>query len=210
MSADKVAGVLLVAALHGAALWGLWSHRLLSPMQDQVDQVPLFVSVVAPPSPPPVPETRPLAKTPPPMRRPEPSPPPLAAPVAAVPAETAVAPAPTPAPMVAAPVEARPAMPVGPVSLGAELAVSCSERPAPNYPLAARRMNESGTTMLRVELDEQGRISAASVATSSGFARLDEAALAAVRNWRCNPAQRNGQAVRAVAMQAFKFVLQGN
>ncbi|MDZ4251209.1 MAG: energy transducer TonB, partial [Sulfuritalea sp.] len=32
----------------------------------------------------------------------------------------------------------------------------------------------------------------------------------AVRSWRCNPPQRDGQAVRAVALQPFKFVLQGN
>jgi hypothetical protein len=32
----------------------------------------------------------------------------------------------------------------------------------------------------------------------------------AVRGWHCNPAQRNGLAVPAVARQSFKFVLQGN
>ena len=62
--------------------------------------------------------------------------------------------------------------------------------------------------VLRVELDEQGRVGAARVATASGFARLDEAALAAVKTWRCNPARRDGQPVRAVALQPFKFVLQ--
>jgi len=62
--------------------------------------------------------------------------------------------------------------------------------------------------VLRVELDEQGNVSASRVATSSGFARLDEAALAAVKTWRCNPARRDGQPVRAVALQPFKFVLQ--
>jgi protein TonB len=63
---------------------------------------------------------------------------------------------------------------------------------------------------LRVELDELGKVSAAWVATSSGFARLDEAALAAVRAWRCTPAQRDGQPVRAVALQPFNFILQGH
>jgi len=61
--------------------------------------------------------------------------------------------------------------------------------------------------VLRVELDEQGAVSSARVATPSGFARLDEAALAAVRRWRCTPAQRDGRPVRAVAMQPFKFEL---
>ena len=62
--------------------------------------------------------------------------------------------------------------------------------------------------VLRVELDEQGSVSAARVAQASGFARLDEAALAAVKAWRCTPAQRDGRPVRAIALQPFKFVLQ--
>jgi protein TonB len=62
--------------------------------------------------------------------------------------------------------------------------------------------------VLRVELDEQGNVSSARVATASGFARLDEAALAAVKTWRCIPARRDGQPARAVALQPFKFVLQ--
>lgn len=64
--------------------------------------------------------------------------------------------------------------------------------------------------MLRVELDESGRISMAQVVNSSGFKRLDEAALTAVKTWRCNPPQRNGHPVRAIALQPFNFVLQGD
>ena len=64
--------------------------------------------------------------------------------------------------------------------------------------MLSRRAGETGTTVLRVELDEQGHVADASIATSSGYARLDDAALTAVKAWRCNPAQRNGQPVRAV------------
>jgi protein TonB len=112
--------------------------------------------------------------------------------------------APPPAP----PVEAVPVKPAGPITLGTELAVACPERRAPNYPPLSRRLGEEGKAVLRVELDEQGHVSAARVATASGFSRLDEAALAAVKTWRCNPARRDGQPVRAVALQPFKFVLQ--
>jgi protein TonB len=48
------------------------------------------------------------------------------------------------------------------------------------------------------------------VVNSSGFKRLDEAAMTAVKTWRCNPPVRNGQPVRAVALQPFNFVLQGD
>ncbi|HRK77875.1 MAG TPA: energy transducer TonB, partial [Thiobacillus sp.] len=73
----------------------------------------------------------------------------------------------------------------------------------------SRRLGETGKVVLRVELDETGRVSTAQVASSSGSTRLDAAALAAVRSWRCNPAQRDGQAVRSVATQPFNFTLEG-
>ena len=94
------------------------------------------------------------------------------------------------------------------MTLGTELSVSCPQRRPPAYPPLSRRLGEEGKTVLRVELDAQGAISAAQVTASSGFSRLDEAALAAVKTWRCTPAQRDGQPVRAVALQPFKFLLQ--
>ena len=99
--------------------------------------------------------------------------------------------------------------PAEPVSLASDLSVSCPVRTTPTYPALARRMGEEGEVVLRVELSEDGQIASARVATSSGFRRLDEAALAAIKNWRCNAAQREGQPVRAVAIQPFTFSLEG-
>lgn len=200
---DKSVGVLLVLTLHAAALWGLWTHRLIV-LPD--DATTLFVNFIAPPPP----RAEPPARREPPKPRREEAPQPrqlVAEAPAILPGEPTAPPStPTPAPAPAAAAEPKPA---GPVMLGAELAVSCPERTAPSYPLPSRRMNETGTAVLRVELDEQGRVAAARIASGSGYSRLDEAALAAVKTWRCNPAQRNGQAVRAIALQPFKFVLQG-
>ena len=64
--------------------------------------------------------------------------------------------------------------------------------------------------MLKVELDESGQVNIAQIVNSSGHKRLDEAALAAVKTWRCNSPTRNGQRVRAIALQPFNFVLQGD
>lgn len=199
---DRLAGVLWVAALHAAGLWALWSSSLLPAPQEAMT---LFVNFIAPPSPPKV-EQAPRRELP--KARATDTPPPrqLAADAPLTsPTDVAVPPAPTP--VVTAAPEIKPA---GPVTLGAELSVSCPQRTAPSYPLASRRMGETGVALLRVELDEQGHVAAARVASSSGYARLDEAALAAVKSWQCTPAQRNGQPVRAVAMQPFKFQLQGN
>ena len=78
------------------------------------------------------------------------------------------------------------------------------------YPALSRRLGEEGKLMLRVELDEKGHVNVVQVVDSSGFKRLDEAAMAAVKTWRCNPPVRNGQPVRAIALQPFNFVLQGD
>lgn len=94
-----------------------------------------------------------------------------------------------------------------PVGGTADLSLACPVRTAPVYPLTARKLGETGKVVLRVELDETGRLVASDVARSSGFARLDEAAQAAVKSWRCQPAMRDGQALRVVSMESFDFRL---
>jgi protein TonB len=101
-----------------------------------------------------------------------------------------------------------PSRPSGPVSLADELSVFCPARTAPAYPPQSRRLREQGEVRLRVELDETGRVSAVGIIRTSGYTRLDEAARAAVLTWRCQPATRDGQPVRAVAIQSLAFVLQ--
>jgi protein TonB len=63
--------------------------------------------------------------------------------------------------------------------------------------------------VLLVELDEKGRVVNTDVKTTSGFTRLDEAAINAVKTWHCSPAQRNGLPVRSFAVQPFNFTLKG-
>lgn len=200
---DRLAGLLLVLAMHAAALYGLWQHRLIPSPQDVAT---LFVNFIAPP----VPEKKQEPKRPPPPKPIEkPLPRQIVAETPVVAPTDYVAPPPPPQPAPVPVIEAPPMpLPAGPVALSAELSVACPERSAPAYPAQSRRFGEEGTVVLRVELDETGRVAVARVSSSSGHARLDEAALAAVRTWRCTPAQRNGQPVRAVALQPFRFVLQ--
>ena len=213
---ERATGLVLVLALHTAVLWGLWQHRLVPSPQEAMT---LFVDFIAPPV---LEKKEALPPPPPPKSRPIPKPRPqqlvAAAPVVAPSDSVAPPPPPEPAPVIEAPSvpavpaapPAAPPAPAGPVNLGGELSVVCPERTPPHYPPLSRRMGEEGTVVLRVVLDESGAVSDAQVKTSSGSPRLDEAALAAVRTWRCQPAQRNGQPVRAVALQPFKFILQGN
>ncbi len=205
---ENVTGLVFVVALHVAALWGLWQHRLL-PTPNEITT--LFVNFIAPPAP----ENKEEQKRPPPKPKPieKPQPRQLIAETPVVAPTDYVSPPlpPKPAPVIEAPIAPpAPPKPVGPVSLGSELSVACPERTPPRYPPASRRIGEEGTVVLRVELDEAGTVAQARVQTSSGHPRLDEAALSAVQAWRCTAAQRDGRPVRAVALQPFKFVLQGS
>ncbi len=204
---ERLAGLLFVIALHTAALWGLWQHRLLP---SPVDVATLFVNFIAPP----VPEKKEEPKRPPPPKpKPieKPQPRQIVAETPVVAPTDYVAPPPPPVPAPAPVIEAPPMpLPAGPVAMSSELSVACPERSAPAYPAQSRRFGETGVVLLRVELDESGRVAAAHVRSSSGHARLDEAALGAVKTWRCTPALRDGQPVRAIALQPFKFILQGN
>jgi len=67
--------------------------------------------------------------------------------------------------------------------------------PPPAYPWISRNRGEQGRVILDVEVTAEGRARAVRVKRSSGSKRLDEAALAAVRDWRFAPARRGGQAV---------------
>lgn len=90
----------------------------------------------------------------------------------------------------------------------ADLNVVCPQQPTPVYPLASRRLHETGQVVLKVALDNAGRILSSEIRQSSGSGRLDRAAQETVRAWRCHPARRDGQSVAAVALQRFEFALQ--
>jgi protein TonB len=66
------------------------------------------------------------------------------------------------------------------------------KNPPPGYPRVSRRNGEQGTVIVRVFINTQGSPEKAEVRTSSGFARLDQAALEAVQRWRFVPGRRNG------------------
>ncbi len=135
-----------------------------------------------------------------------------------VPAQSqAPATVPTPARAVEAPAavskqETPIALPVSqkPVVLSGDLSVSCPVRTAPKYPRISLKMDEEGSVVVRVKLDKEGAIAEASVKSSSGYKRLDEAAISAVKMWKCHPAMRDNIAVEAYALQPFEFKLEGN
>ena len=64
--------------------------------------------------------------------------------------------------------------------------------PPPPYPAAQIRLRQEGATGLAICIDRNGRVSSATLASSSGSDKLDEAALKWVRSSRFKPATLDG------------------
>ena len=73
--------------------------------------------------------------------------------------------------------------------------------------MASRRLQESGTVWLRVVFDANGRPRQVVLHKSSGFSRLDEQALQAMRQARISPYLDNGVAVDIAVNAPLQYEL---
>ncbi len=80
--------------------------------------------------------------------------------------------------------------------------------PRPAYPSISRRMGEEGKVMLRVYVNAQGLPEQIELQQSSGFERLDKAAMDAVRRWKFVPGTRNGVPEAMWNIVPINFVLE--
>jgi periplasmic protein TonB len=65
----------------------------------------------------------------------------------------------------------------------------------PAYPMSSRHLAEEGALLLEILVGADGHVHEAKVSHSSGYERLDQAALSeAKQHWRLRPATRNGVA----------------
>ncbi|OJW67110.1 MAG: hypothetical protein BGO57_02850 [Sphingomonadales bacterium 63-6] len=101
---------------------------------------------------------------------------------------------------------ARAVAPAGPAD-GGDLSANLISAKPPSYPVEARRKREQGTVVLAVLLSTLGDVVEISVARSSGYERLDKAALSAVRKWRWAPFKRDGAPVMVKGQVTIPFVL---
>lgn len=215
--ADRLSRNLVIAVgvvlFHVAALWALQSG-LLRRAVEIVVPAQILSEFIQPPAPKVEPPPPPQAvSTPPPLAPKVPAlktatPPPAPAPMPVAIAEPTPAPAAPsapvgsaapqpPAPPIAAPVAvaAEPAPPVLAPKPRVELPSSAGEHlhnPKPIYPRMSTTRNEQGTAVVKVLIGTDGLPQKAELKTSSGFERLDNAALATVMQWRYVPGKRGG------------------
>jgi protein TonB len=80
--------------------------------------------------------------------------------------------------------------------------------PPPSYPQSARRLGEQGRVVLRVLVSSNGEADTVALEDSSGYSKLDEAAIQAVKKWRFVPAKRSNQPISAYVLVPVKFSLE--
>ena len=200
-----VVGVLLI---HGAGLW-LFQSGLLEKMAEvvvpvqlisssiEVNRAPLkplatpIATPIATPPAPPVKATNPSTSPPP---TPQPQPPALQP----SPNQTATNPnaqlTTTPATASVTITATSPAA-TSPAPAKVELPTHVAaylQNPKPDYPALRVRRGEQGQVVLNVLIGIDGKAQKTEIAKSSGFERLDAAALATVQRWRYVPGKRGG------------------
>jgi protein TonB len=164
-------------------------------------KAPMVVELIPlPPAPPPPPKAANVEPTPDiPVPAAPVAPPPIVRVAAPAPVIQTVAKAPPPEP---APVAGPPTPGLPSTALSA-----MPGNPSLKYPIDARRRRQEGVVRLRIVIDEEGRVADISIAKSSGFESLDEAALKGIRRWRFQPKVDAGQPVMAVGYFTQPFVL---
>lgn len=197
-----------VVAFHVLGVWALHTGllrrtvELLVPVEILSELIEPPKPVVAPPPPTPPkpivarqPITRPtpqrVAPAPELQAAPNPDPAPNA--------PTAIAAPPAPLPPITAPVAVATAPPPPPPPAPAPPRIQLPSSDAeflqnqkPSYPPLSRRLGEQGTVMVEVLVGVDGTVQRVGIKRSSGFDRLDQAALSAVRRWRFVPGKVAG------------------
>jgi len=219
--------LLFVCLFHAALILAVWSHPpaaklaslsvptvqgvLIAMPEPAVAPATPVVETPPPPPPPPPPPKKteaPKKPIPKPVEQPKPQPvkpkvtepEKVAAPEKAItPTATVPAPAPASAPQMPEPQEE----PVQEPRVDASRMRSLS----PKYPRLSRRLREQGTVLLEMLVLPDGSVTELRVKTSSGFERLDQAALDAVKSWRFLPARRGGEAIAYRYVQPIEFSL---
>lgn len=192
-----------VVLFHAAALWALQTGlfrraaEIIVPAEILSEFIEPPAPKVVPVPPAPIPTVKPAPIPVPRTPAPLPMPPSEPAPADNAPVAVAMPPATTtpgtvPA-MVATPPSAASAAPAAPPRVEPPSSVAqYLQNPKPPYPAISKRLGEQGKVVVRVLIGVDGAAQKAEIRQSSGFDRLDQAALTTVLGWRYVPGKRGG------------------
>lgn len=199
-ASNRLLGLAVVVGLHVLLIWGLingLARKVIEILPDPIET--RIIEDVRPPleaPPPPMPEFEP----PPPPYIPPPDiviqqPPPTTTAIQQV--TTIKPPAPPPPPRVAQRVPPRIDLKGSPRA--------CRE---PTYPSASERLGEQGTSAISLLIDINGKVAQTRIDSSSGFSRLDEAAIYAFSRCRFTVGTLDGQPEPSWFSIRYKWVIQ--
>jgi len=208
----------VVVLLHAGAFVLLQSVMQLAPPAKMVEVVTAqLITPFRPPEAAPPPAAPP--KVQPPQIKPEPAP--QTAPVLAPQPPLPASPSPSDLPAISVPKSA-PALSQTPASPAPTAAVvrapvhvpvivpavvradSCA---LPRYPAASERLHEEGVVSLKFLISENGQVVSGSVEKSSGYKRLDDAALAALSLCKFKPATVDGKPRQEWSAMRYRWEL---
>ena len=190
-ASSRATSIAIVAGIHVAVIAGLVAALNQGALMKQLQEIKATVDTKkeipkAPPPPPPD-----LVKPPP--------------PVAIVPEFTVATAAPPPVTTVA---KAPPAPPPVHVAASDPLRPVMRTHTLPPYPPISVRLNESGTTLMEVNITTEGNVDQCTVVQSSSSERLDNAACDFVKSrWRWQPPTNQGQPVSVKTRVSVKWDL---
>lgn len=205
--------LVLVCCAHAAAL-GALALGMARPEPIKPPQV--ITAVVLPPEPLPIvappSEDKPVPPKPQPVQKPKPQPAPLPPIKNAPPSPNAISTPPV-EPVPPAPVEVAKAEPAPPPAPPAPVSPPRSDaahlnNPAPAYPGLSRKLGEEGVVLLSVYILADGSVGEIKLKQSSGFGRLDDSALSAVKRWKFVPARQGDKTLAVWHTQPVKFSLE--
>jgi protein TonB len=73
------------------------------------------------------------------------------------------------------------------------------------YPALSKRNRETGIVLLLVNVNPEGNATSVTLHKSSGYDRLDQAAIQAVNRWRFVPGMRGQSTVSATVIVPISF-----
>ncbi|MFZ5507582.1 MAG: energy transducer TonB [Pseudomonadota bacterium] len=205
-------GLAVVLAAHVVVLGGL-AVTLKKP---ELLSLPTVIGVLVPQQAVEPPKSLPMEPQPKPRPVVKPKPMPIAPPVPQAPLSERAISAPPPEPMpeasppAAPPAPPAPEAPPAPKEPPAPVVPPRSDaahlnNPAPSYPNLSRRLGEQGRVLFDVFILPDGSVGEIKLKVSSGFPRLDEAALQAVRHWLYVPAKRGDTPIPYWYVQPIVF-----
>lgn len=106
--------------------------------------------------------------------------------------------------------KAQPASEAASISRSRDAKLIASSQVMPKYPASALRSGDTGTVLVLATIDRNGVPTQVTLDDRSGNRDLDRSALQAVRQWRFQPALRDGKPVEATVRVPVEFALQNS